>query len=154
MVNSTHETHRDQINLYRPRSNSSRMSKSTKKKAKKTPSCIDNGIFSLRWQIWILYVCCSPTKNIYTISVYWIAAHLVKLFSNVFMFAPSHISFPRSCVFLVSHVAGYGTGTVVIAGPDVSNNNKIEGFYIWITVANTAQIQTFFFCAVMDAAHF
>lgn len=138
MVNSTHETHKDQINLYRSRSKSSRMSNSTRKK---TPHCIDSDFFSPRMTNTNFIRMLQPNKkHIYTI--------LVLLNSSTFgetVFKCLYISFPRSCVFLVPHVAGYGTGIVVIAGPDVSNNIVVwEILYVWITVANTTQIQTFF----------
>lgn len=95
-------------------------------------------------------------KHFHTLSVYWIVAHFVKLFSSVFKFVPSHTSFPSGCVFLISHRAGSGPGTLVIAIPDALKGMIISLRYYmselqWQTL--TPQIQPFF-CTVMDAAHF
>lgn len=87
-------------------------------------------------------------KHFHTLSVYWIVAHFVKLFSSIFTFVPSHISLPSGCVFLVSHRAGSGPGTLVIAIPDALKGMIISLRYYmselqWQTL--TPQIQPFFF---------
>ena len=86
-------------------------------------------------------------KHFYTLPVYGIVAHLVKLLSSFFTFVPSHISSPTSCIFLVSCRVGSGPGTLVSVISDALKGTMINLSYymsevLWQT--RTPQIQPSF----------